>query len=268
MDLLEKTAKNWSLIKDEKPLVHHITNFVVMNETANVTLALGALPVMAHAIEEVEEMVSLASVLNLNIGTLTPEWVDSMIKAGQKANEMGVPVILDPVGAGATTFRTQSAQRILREVDVSVVRGNAGEVSILAGYGGEVRGVETAQAAQNTSQVAKDYALKKSLVVAITGQIDVVSDGNRVAKISNGDAMLTTITGTGCMATTVIAAFLGVEKDTYLATVGGLVAFGLAGEKAASYTQSKPGSFHVALYNALASLNPGEITERGRVEEE
>ncbi len=268
MNLLEKTAENWSLIREKKPLIHHITNFVVMNETANVTLALGALPVMAHAIEEVEEMVSLASVLNLNIGTLTPRWVDSMVKAGQKANQLGVPVILDPVGVGATSLRTQSAQRILREVDVSVLRGNGGEVSILAGYGGEVRGVESAQAAQDTCHVAKDYALKKSLVVAITGPVDVVSDGTRVAKISNGDAMLATITGTGCMATTVIAAFLGVEKDTYLATLGGLVAFGLAGEKAASTTQGKPGSFHVALYDALASLTPAEIAEKGRVSEE
>lgn len=268
MDLLKRAAENWGLIKKKKPLIHHITNFVVMNETANVALALGALPVMAHALEEVEEMVSLASVLNLNIGTLTPKWVDSMVKAGKRANQLGVPVILDPVGVGATSLRTQSAHRILREVGVSVLRGNAGEVSILAGYGGEVRGVESAQAAQNISQVAKDYALKKSLVVAITGRVDVVSDGTRVAKVSNGDAMLTTITGTGCMATTVIAAFLGVEKDAYLATIGGLVAFGLAGEKAANTTQDKPGSFHVALYDALASLTQEDILERGKVSEE
>src|SRR5207302_3124496 len=130
-------------IRERKPLVHQITNYVVMNETANATLALGALPVMAHAPEEVEEMVRLASALVLNIGTLSEHWVESMLLAGGAANARGIPVVLDPVGAGATTYRTETARRILDLVDVTVLRGNAGEVATLVGVAAEVRGVES-----------------------------------------------------------------------------------------------------------------------------
>src|SRR5262245_63996582 len=130
-------------MRERKPLVHQITNYVVMNETANATLALGALPVMAHAREEVEEMVGLAGALVLNIGTLSPHWIEAMILAGRAAGERGVPVVLDPVGAGATTYRTETARRILDQVDVTVLRGNAGEVATLVGVDAEVRGVES-----------------------------------------------------------------------------------------------------------------------------
>src|SRR5947209_11146788 len=130
-------------VRERKPLVHQITNYVVMNETANATLALGALPVMAHAREEVEEMVAIAGALVLNIGTLSPHWVEAMLLAGRAANERGVPVVLDPVGAGATTYRTETAKRILDEVEVAVLRGNAGEVATLVGIDAEVRGVES-----------------------------------------------------------------------------------------------------------------------------
>ncbi len=130
-------------LRERKPLVHQITNYVVMNETANATLALGALPVMAHAREEVEEMVTLAGALVLNIGTLSPHWVEAMLLAGKAANELGVPVVLDPVGAGATRFRTETARRLLDEVKVAVLRGNQGEVATLVGVEAEVRGVES-----------------------------------------------------------------------------------------------------------------------------
>src|SRR6266853_5316651 len=131
------------LLRETKPLIHQITNYVVMNETANATLALGALPVMAHAREEVEEMAAIAGALVLNIGTLSPHWVDAMLLAGRVANERGIPVVLDPVGAGATTYRTETAKRILDEIDVAVLRGNGGEVSTLVGGDAEVRGVES-----------------------------------------------------------------------------------------------------------------------------
>src|SRR6202142_3745924 len=131
------------LLRERRPLVHQITNYVVMNETANATLAFGALPVMAHAPEEVEEMVGFAGALVLNIGTLSEHWVEAMLLAGRAANARGIPVVLDPVGAGATRFRTETAARILDEVDVTVLRGNAGEVATLVGIGAEVRGVES-----------------------------------------------------------------------------------------------------------------------------
>src|SRR6476660_9786628 len=130
-------------LRERKPLVHQITNYVVMNETANATLALGALPVMAHAREEVEEMAAIAGALVLNIGTLSPHWVEAMLLAGRVANERGIPVVLDPVGAGATTYRTETAKRILDEIDVTVLRGNAGEVATLVGVDAEVRDVES-----------------------------------------------------------------------------------------------------------------------------
>src|SRR5213592_2486506 len=145
-------------LRERKPLVHQITNYVVMNETANATLAIGALPVMAHAREEVEEMVRLARALVLNIGTLSPPWVDAMLAAGRAANEAGVPVALDPVGAGATTYRTNTAKRILAEVDISVLRGNAGEVATLVGVDAEVRGVESIGAGGDAADLAREAA--------------------------------------------------------------------------------------------------------------
>ncbi len=264
--MIEKIAESWGKIREKKPLVHHLTNYVVMNETANVTLAVGALPVMAHAQEEVEEMVSLASALVLNIGTLEPYWIDSMLLAGKKANELGVPVVLDPVGAGATRLRTETALRILNEVKVSVVRGNAGEISVLAGFGGKVRGVESEEVGKEAREVAKDFAARLNSVVAITGKTDVVSDGRKLVLVKNGHSMLSAITGTGCMATTLIGCFLAVEDDFLLAATGGLVAFGIAGEQAAEGNEGKPGSFHVSLYDALAQLRAEEINLKGRVE--
>src|SRR5207244_10439108 len=155
------------LIRERKPLVHQITNYVVMNETANATLALGALPVMAHAREEVEEMVGLAGALVLNIGTLSPHWVDAMLAAGMAANAAGIPVVLDPVGAGATRYRTDTARRILGDVDVAVLRGNQGEVATLAGVAAEVRGVESIGGGGEPAQLAREAARGLGLVVAV-----------------------------------------------------------------------------------------------------
>src|SRR5437868_13879449 len=164
-------------LREAKPLVHQITNCVVMNETANATLALGALPVMAHAREEVEEMAALAGALVLNIGTLSPHWVDAMIAAGVAANEHGVPVVLDPVGAGATRYRTDTARRILDEVDVTVLRGNQGEIATLVGVDAEVRGVESMATGLEPGALAGVAAKQLRVVASVTGAIDHVSDG-------------------------------------------------------------------------------------------
>ncbi len=164
------------------PLVHQITNFVVMNETANATLALGALPVMAHAREEVEEMAGLASALVLNIGTLSPHWVDAMLLAGAAASQRGIPIVLDPVGAGATRYRTETAKRLLDNVEVTVLRGNAGEVATLVGVEAEVRGVESIAAAGEAAELAREAARTLGLVASVTGPVDHVSDGDPVAR--------------------------------------------------------------------------------------
>ena len=202
-----------AVIRERKPLVHNITNYVVMNETANAILALGALPVMAHAKDEVREMVGLAGALVLNIGTLSEDWVESMLLAGAAANERNVPVVLDPVGVGATGYRTTTARRILDAVDVAVLRGNAGEVATLVGVAAEVRGVESVAAAGDAAELAREAARTLGVVASVTGAVDHVSDGERSAAIANGHELLAAITGTGCMSTAMTGCFLAAKDD-------------------------------------------------------
>ncbi|MEA3345063.1 MAG: hydroxyethylthiazole kinase [Chloroflexota bacterium] len=265
MGLAQEIAELLSELRRQKPLLHHITNFVVMNDTANVTLQIGALPVMAHAKEEVEEMVGLAGALVLNPGTLTPDWIEAMLLAGRRANELGVPVILDPVGAGATTLRTESNQRLLDELDITILRGNLGEVSVLAGLGGEVKGVESISAGAEAKQVAQTMARERGLTVAITGKRDIISDGQRTVGVDNGHEWLTTITGSGCSATTMVAAFAAVEPDPVLAATAGLACYGLAGELAAEIANG-PASFKVALFDALYNLDPKQVRSEAKAQ--
>jgi hydroxyethylthiazole kinase len=236
-----------------------------MNETANAILALGALPVMAHAREEVEEMVNLAGALVLNIGTLSERWIEAMLLAGKAANVRGVPVVLDPVGAGATGYRTETARRLLGELDVAVLRGNAGEVATLVGVEAEVRGVESVGGGGDPAELARAAARTLGVVASVTGAVDHVSDGERSAAVSNGHALLAAITGTGCMSTALTGCFLAGKDDPYEAAVEALVAFGVAGEDAAADAKG-PGSFHVGLYDALAALDPATLTDRAKVE--
>jgi hydroxyethylthiazole kinase len=261
---VESTGRLLTNIRQQKPLVHHITNMVVMNDTANITLAIGALPVMAHAVEEVEEMVSLAGALVLNIGTLFPAQVEAMLRAGKKANEKGIPIILDPVGAGATRLRTETSLRLLSEVRISVVRGNASEVGALIGVAGETRGVEAISVSGDKESIVRNAARELGCTVAITGVRDLVSDGTQVARIDNGHPLLAMITGSGCMATSLIGAFLAVEADLVMATVAGLVAMGLAGELAAPKAGG-PGTFRSHLLDAVAALDEAIMIERQKV---
>jgi hydroxyethylthiazole kinase len=238
-----------------------------MNETANATLALGALPVMAHAIEEVEEMVALAGALVLNIGTLSSRWIESMLLAGRAANDRGIPIVLDPVGAGATRYRTDTARGLLAELRIAVLRGNAGEIATLVGVEAEVRGVESMAARGDAAELARAAADALDLVAAVTGPVDHVSDGERVMAVSNGHELLAMVSGTGCMSTAITGAFLAVEPDEpYEAAVQALVAFGVAGEDAAADARG-PGSFHAGLYDALAGLDPKNLDARARIHE-
>ena len=251
-------------LRAEKPLIHQITNYVVMNETANVTLALGALPVMAHAPQEVEEMASAAGALVLNIGTLSDPWIEAMRLAGRAANAAGVPVVLDPVGAGATSYRTETAKRLADELELAVVRGNAAEIATLAGRPAEIRGVESMATDGSGAELARAAAAELGCVVAVTGAVDHVSDGERVIAVANGHELLGTVTGTGCMATTVTGCLVAVRRDDPLAGAAeALVLFGLAGEDAARGA-SGPGTFHAALYDALYALDPDTVDTRAR----
>jgi hydroxyethylthiazole kinase len=252
------------VIRERKPLVHNITNYVVMNETANAILALGALPVMAHAKDEVREMVGLAGALVLNIGTLSEDWIEAMLLAGTAANEKEVPVVLDPVGVGATAYRTATARRILSAVDVAVLRGNAGEVATLVGVEAEVRGVESVGPVGDPAELAREAARSFGLVASVTGPVDYVSDGERSAAVANGHALLASVTGTGCMSTAITGCFLAAKDDPFEAAVEALVAFDVAGEDAAVDAKG-PGSFHVNLYDALAALDPATLSERAKV---
>ena len=253
------------VIRERRPLVHNITNYVVMNETANAILALGALPVMAHAKEEVREMVGLAGALVLNIGTLSEHWIEAMILAGEAANERSIPVVLDPVGVGATAYRTATARHILRAVNVTVLRGNAAEVATLVGVEAEVRGVESVGAAGDSAELAREAARTLGLVASVTGPVDHVSDGKRSAAVANGHELLASITGTGCMSTAITGCFLAAKDDPFEAATEALVAFGVAGEDAAVDARG-PGSFHVNLYDALAALDPATLSERAKVD--
>jgi hydroxyethylthiazole kinase len=249
-------------LRERRPLVHQITNYVVMNETANATLALGALPVMAHAPQEVEEMARAAGALVLNIGTLSEPWVEAMLLAGRAANDAGVPVVLDPVGAGATRYRTETARLLLDGVDVAVVRGNAAEVATLAGREAEIRGVESIGAGGSPAELALEAARTLSCVAAVTGPVDHVSDGEEVVAVANGHELLASVTGTGCISTALTGCFLAVRPPLE-AAVDALVALGVAAEDAADGAGG-PGTFHARLYDALAALDPDTLDRRGK----
>jgi hydroxyethylthiazole kinase len=254
-------------MREQKPLVHQITNYVVMNETANATLALGALPVMAHAREEVEEMAGFASSLVLNIGTLSEHWVEAMLVAGRTATERHIPVVLDPVGAGATAYRTVTAHRILELVDVTVLRGNAGEIATLVGAHAEVRGVESMSAGLEPPELARAAARRLGVIASVTGPVDHVSDGERVLAVSNGHPLLATVTGTGCMSSAMTGCFLAANPTEPLeAAAEALAAFGVAAEAAAGRAEG-PGTFHARLYDALYALDPDTLDGRVRIAE-
>lgn len=260
-----RAARNLAAVRRHQPLIHNITNLVVMNVTANALLAAGAAPVMAHSPDEVEEMVSLARALVLNIGTLTSDWVATMIKAARRANSLERPVVLDPVGAGATALRTRAAHRILEEAAVAVVRGNASEIMALDQGTGTTRGVDSTHGVADAAASAGRLARRLGTVVAVTGATDLVTDGAREVRVANGHPLMGRITGSGCTATALIAAFLAVDPDPLSAAATALAFFGLAGEWA-GVDAAGPGSFQVALLDALYTLSPGAVQEGSRFE--
>ena len=265
--MAKAAAENLRRVRECKPLVHNITNYVVMNYTANALLACGAAPVMAHAIEEVEEMVSLAGALVLNIGTLSLPWIEAMVKAGKRANALHVPVILDPVGAGATALRTDAARRLIEELSIQVIRGNASEILSLSPERPESRtkGVDSVHTVDQVAEMAVALARKLKLTLAVTGVIDLITDGEQTCRVMNGHEMMGRITGTGCTATAIIGAFLAVDPDALKAATTGLSYFGLAGEKAAGRTRA-PGSYQIALLDALYEMKEEELSSGARIQ--
>ncbi|WP_332695688.1 hydroxyethylthiazole kinase [Halalkalibacter lacteus] len=256
-----------SQIRKENPLIHCMTNVVVTNFTANGLLALGASPVMAYAKEEVADLASIAGALLLNIGTLSKEQIDNMIIAGQAANKAGVPVILDPVGAGATSFRTNMSKQILDQVEVSILRGNAGEIASLIGIKASVKGVDGAIVGDKVA-LAKQAATEFKCVSVVTGEVDVISDGSIVHAIYNGHPWLTKVVGTGCLLGAVIGAFVAVERNNLIgAAVSAVSYYGAAGETAFARTQEEGiGSFQQAFLNELHLLTDKKVEKVRRIE--
>jgi hydroxyethylthiazole kinase len=260
-NLAEKAGYNLNLLRQKKPLIHNITNMVVMNVTANALLAMGASPVMAHAKNEVREMVTLAGSLVLNLGTLSEEWLDSMLMAGEKATKLNIPIILDPVGSGATSFRTASAQKLINTINIRVIRGNPSEILSLGHESSKTKGVDSLHTVDDAAITAKVLAKQLKTTLAVTGPTDFITDGGRIIRILNGHPFMSCITGSGCMATAIIAAFLAVDSDAVSASATALSYFGLAGEVAGNNSFG-PGTFMVQLLDALYSITP-EMLEKG-----
>jgi hydroxyethylthiazole kinase len=259
-DLLDK-------IRQTAPLVHNITNFVVMNSSANMVLAVGASPVMAHSRHEVEEMAALASALVLNIGTLDEAWIDAMLLAARVANDRGIPVILDPVGAGATGYRSRSVQRILGEVAVTVIRGNGSEVFSLADTRVKTKGVDSSLSlSDDIVDAAGTIARQHGCIVAISGEKDLLTDGDRVMRVANGVPLMTRVTGMGCGLSAVTAAFCAVGGDDLLAaSTAAFAIYGLCGQLAHQISD-QPGSFSMAFVDALYTAGRDDIRDLLKVE--
>jgi hydroxyethylthiazole kinase len=244
---------------------------VVTNIAANVLLALGASPVMAYSRREVADMARIAAALALNMGTLDEDVVEAMRLAGRAANEAGVPVVFDPVGVGATPYRNETAEALTRELQLAVLRGNAGEMGVFLGAGGAVKGVDSAAASADLPQAMQAYARRHGCVVVATGPVDLVADGDRLFQLRNGHPLLAAITGSGCMLTALLGAFVGVAgrrpepRQVAEACVAAITCYNVAAELAAERAQG-PGTFQAALFDALYHLTPDEVERRARIE--
>jgi len=257
-------------VRQQQPLVHNITNFVVMNYNANALLALGAAPVMAHAREEVRDMAGIAQALVLNIGTLSPEWIEAMVMALQTARGRGIPVVLDPVGAGATPYRNRAVAELLAAGSPTVLRGNASEILSVAGVEAATRGVDSAAASDDAVQTARTLAARLGAVVCVSGATDhILAPDGRHVRLSNGHVWMTRVTGVGCSATALIGAFCAVQPDAFHATVAAMAYLGVVGEVAAAQVQAQGrgvGQLQIALLDGLQLLDAETFHARLRLQ--
>jgi hydroxyethylthiazole kinase len=252
-------------IREKAPLIHNITNYVVMNTTANALLAIGASPVMAHAIEEVEEMVAIAGALVMNIGTLSDKWVESMFRAAGEARKRNVPIVLDPVGAGATRYRTETAQKLIKTVPPSIIRGNASEIMALLEKGARTKGVDSTALSHAALDAARDLNKAHGSVISISGETDYVIDNDIAIEITNGHPMMSRVTGLGCTASALCGAFAAVNSNYAQAAAQAMAVMGIAGEIAAE-TAAGPGSLQPAFLDTLYCLTESDIKKRLRAE--
>ncbi|MBF0570263.1 MAG: hydroxyethylthiazole kinase [Candidatus Omnitrophica bacterium] len=247
-------------IRNEVPLIHNITNYVVMNTTANALLAVGASPVMAHAVEEVEEMTGLARALVINIGTLSVPWVEAMIKAGKEAHRLKIPVVFDPVGCGATQFRTVCAQKLIQEIHPTVIRGNASEVRSLLRAGSGTKGVDSRHASHEVLDEARELSRTAGCVVSVSGEVDLIVEGDKTVRVANGHPMMSKVTGMGCTASAITGAFISVNPKALSAAAHAMALMGIAGEIAVKRSAG-PGSFQLNFLDTLYSIQGSDIEE-------
>lgn len=259
--------KSIELIRCQSPVVHNITNYVVMNNTANALLAIGASPVMAHAEEEVEEMVDIASALVINIGTLSERWISSMFKAARKAREKGIPVILDPVGAGATAYRTKTARELINREPPAIIRGNASEIMALYDDKSKTKGVDSAASSEAAIDIARKLSETQKCVVCVSGPTDYIVDKEKILKIKNGHPLMSRVTGLGCTASALCGAFAAVEKQPFIATAEAMAVMGIAGEMAAGVAAG-PGSLQMHFLDYLYRLSEDDIKQHLKIDAE
>jgi len=252
-------------IRSESPLVHNITNYVVMNTTANALLSIGASPVMAHAIEEVEEMVGIARALVINIGTLSNSWIESMLKAVKAAKQKGIPIVLDPVGAGATKLRTETAHKLISEAPPTIIRGNASEIRALYLAEGGTKGVDSTHSSEEAIEASKELSRKYNCSVSVSGKTDIIIYADKIIRIHNGHPMMPRVTGLGCTASALTGAFAAVNPSPLLAGAHAMAVMGIAGEIAAKKAKG-PGTLQLYFLDALYQLNESDIKKRLKAE--
>ncbi|MFC6719585.1 hydroxyethylthiazole kinase [Natrialbaceae archaeon GCM10025810] len=245
-------------LREGEPLVQHLTNEVTMNDVANVTLYWGALPVMADSPGDAGQMAELAGAILLNVGQVPEPKIDAMAEAGRTANERGIPVVLDPVGVGATAAREEAAQRLLSEIDFAAVKGNYGEISALAGVEAEVKGVESVGEYEEIEETARAVADSTGAVVVASGVEDVVADAETAYTIAAGHERMGQVVGTGCLLGATLAAFCGAfagtDRDPLEGALYGTLAFDLAGERAAERDHEGPASYRVNFLDSVAGF--------------
>ncbi len=254
----EKLCSALAAVRAQSPLIHNITNYVVMNNSANALLAIGASPVMAHWQEEMEEMTSIAGALIINIGTLDSKWIEAMHAAGRVALRYGIPMVIDPVGAGATSQRTATALKLIEECKPAVIRGNGSEIMALVSADIKSKGVDSSLSSHDALSAAQSLARSTGAVVVISGEVDYITDGTTTHTVEGGNPIMTSVTGMGCTSTALVGAFLAVESNALVAATSAMAVMSLAGERAAAYAKGN-GSMQVAFLDELYNLTPDKL---------
>ena len=257
----ERFIADVEAVRRRSPLVHNITNYVAMNNSANALLAIGASPVMAHWTDEMADMPAIAGALVINIGTLATQWIEGMLAPGKAASLRGTPIVLDPVGAGATPYRTETAWQIIRECHPTIIRGNASEIMALVNADIKSKGVDSSQSSDDAVESAKQLANTTGAVVVISGAIDYITDGSRVETIGNGSPLMTRVTAMGCTATSVVGAFAGINPDAFEAALHGMAVMGVCGERAVAQ-KAAPGSLLTHFVDVLYEITPEQLAEQ------